>query len=972
MNKSKINKIIALATICCTMTNALPVLAFTGESQEIKESKELLIEGDFKISKSKESKSTVTFQDAGFEEFVREALSVENDEPIEQSTLEKYAGVSIDIEKYNIQSLQDITLFVNLRDLTISNNSTVSLEPINGLNSLETLTLNTGAYNLNGIAEDKVKNLNLHGAETDLNTINNFINLEKLKISDLPKTLNYDFLDTLKNKESLKNLEINDSRNINDFADKISAMSHITNLKIAASGIHKLDLKFLEGTSQLESLDLFNADSSNIATLNELKNLTNLKINSSSITNDDLREIQETIGRVKSLGLSNNLITSVEPFSGYSDDFELNLNRNYINLENKDNVAFLNKRSEVDMYPQKKLISTKDDNVFLIKTGTELDIDFLKTRYIDKDGTITDYSVADDEIEYTILPGNGEPNIQISNNNKIEAIRDGIGRVHINVNGVASSSTTVTVNVGSAEQINDKGSVLIKFKNENGDAIGEQESLRMYSEGKNTVITPHIKNYEISGDTIYSDVNVEAGKTKTIEFTYRMKPEDKTNYGRIQVIYLDENGEKIIEDKTIRDLELTTHTINSEDIEGYTLVSDNSEEVILTETQPYNLVNFKYRKNNQDNNNTDDVEAKGTIKVNYVDKATNEKITTSDIKEDLELKSHEVQAKNIDGYEVDGSNTKNVVLTKDSPNKEVTFYYNKIKDDVGNVDDVKAGTVTIKYVERDTGLEIANQQVIKDVELGNQTFEGKNIEGFTCVTEDITINLTEENPSAIITFEYAPFVEGDDYAVFTLTPALMNKYVEDEYIWSMSAYNKSITFNPTLLKAISNKMTENFSIKFNQSPFNEKGIESAKKKYKLDVIDTISLEMNAPDINTKEKVTLNAIIEKNTDKKVFLYKLNNDNSITKVAESAPVSMVDNNDDKTIVTFDVDLKDINKTDYIISSTDVKNTTNNDSNKEEDKKEEDKNKLPDTSGSASALAILSITSILAGIKTRKKHK
>ena len=972
MNKSKINKIIALATICCTMTNALPVLAFTGENQEKKESKELLIEGDFKISKSKESKSTVTFQDAGFEEFVREALSVENDEPIEQSTLEKYAGVSIDIEKYNIQSLQDITLFVNLRDLTISNNSTVSLEPINGLNSLETLTLNTGAYNLNGIAEDKVKNLNLHGAETDLNTINNFTNLEKLKISDLPKTLNYDFLDTLKSKESLKNLEINDSRNINDFADKISAMSHITNLKIAASGIHKLDLKFLEGMSQLESLDLFNADSSNIATLNELKNLTNLKINSSSITNDDLREIQETIGRVKSLGLSNNLITSVEPFSGYSDDFELNLNRNYINLENKDNVAFLNKRSEVDMYPQKRLVSTKEDNVFLIKTGTELNIDFLKTRYIDKDGTTTDYSITDDEIEYRILPSNGQSNIQISNNNKIEAIGEGVGKVHINIKGVVSSSTTVTANVCSAEQIEDKGFVLIKLKNENGDAIGEQESVRMFSEGINTVFVPHIKDYEFVGDTIYHNINVEAGKTKTLEVTYTIKPESKTNYGRVQIIYLDENGEKIIEDKTIKDLDLTTHTIKSEDIEGYTLEGNGSKEIVLTESQPYKLVNFKYTKNTQDNNNPDNVETKGTIKVNYIDKATNQKIATSDIKEDLELKSHKVQAKNIDGYEIDGSNIENVELTKDSPNKEVTFYYNKIKDNEDNVDEVKTGTVTIKYIEKDTGLEIANKEVIKDVEFGSQTFEGKNVKGFTCVTEDITVNLTKENPSTTITFEYAPFVEGDDYAVFTLTPASISKYVEDEYIWSLSSYNKSITFNPTLLKDISNKITENISIRFNQNPFNKDGVESAKKKYKLDCIDTISIDTNIPDIDTKEKVALSAIIKSNTDEKIFLYKLNNDNSITKVAESAPVNTVNSDNDTAVVTFDVELKDIKKTDYIISSTNVKNTTNNDSDKNEDKNEEDKDKLPDTSGGASALAMLSITSILAGVKIRKKHK
>lgn len=972
MNKNKINKIIALATICCTMTNALPVLAFTGENQEIQESKELLVEGNFKVSNSKDSKSTVTFQDAGFEEFVRSALKLENDEPIEQSELEKYAGITVDIEKYNIQSLEDVTLFVNLSEITIENNSTVSLEPLNRLNNLETLKLNMGTNNLNGIAEDKVKNLNLHDTEIDLNTINNFTNLEKLKVSSLPKTLNYDFLDTLKNKESLKTLEIDESRNINDFTDKISAMSHIKNLKIASSGVLKLDLKFLEGMLQLESLDLFNVDSSKIVEINKLDSLKSLRIVSSLITNDNLREIQETIGRVKSLDLSNNLITGVEPFVGYSDDFELKLSRNYINLDNKDNVSFLNKRSEETMYPQKRLVSTKEDNVFIIKTGTELNVDFLKTRYIDKDGTTTDYSIANDEIEYRILPSNGQSNIQISNNNKIEAIGEGVGRVHINIKGVVSSSTTVTTNVCSAEQIEDKGFVLIKLKNENGDAIGEQESVRMFSEGINTVFVPHVKDYEFSGDTIYHNIDVEAGKTKTIEVTYTMKPESKTNYGRVQIIYLDENGEKIIEDKTIRDLELTTHTIKSEDIEGYTLVSDDSEEIILTESQPYNLVNFKYTKNTQDNSNPDDVETKGTIKVNYIDKATNQKIATSDIKEDLELKSHKVQAKNIDGYEIDGSNTENVELTKDSPNKEVTFYYNKIKDNEDSVDEVKTGTVTIKYIEKDTGLEIANKEVIEDVEFGSQTFEGKNIKGFTCVTEDITVNLTKENPSTTITFEYAPFVEGDDYAVFTLTPALINKYVEDEYIWSLSSYNKSITFSPTLLKDISNKITENISIRFNQNPFNEEGVESAKKKYKLDVIDTISIDTNIPDIDTKEKVTLNAIIKNNTDEKIFLYKLNNDNSITKVAESAPVNTVDSDNDTAIVTFDVDLKDVKKTDYIISSTNVKNTTNNDSDKNEDKKEEDKGKLPDTSGGAPALAILSITSILAGVKIRKKHK
>ena len=966
MNKLKINKLIAVATVCCSFTNIIPTFAENIEVATVTNNKEFLIEANYKVPVSKNADSPITFQDTEFENFIREQLKINEDEEVMSSVLEKYSGIIIDMKKYNITSLEDLIHLPNLTAITIENNTNISLAVLNNLANLDTVVLNGGQNNLSELPVNNVKVLELHNTEADMSALSNLTVLKTLKIRSLHKSLNYDFLDELKDKTTIKTLEISDSRDLNTIVDKLENMQYIENLKLSTSNHNSLDVTFLSSLPQLKSLNLSNIVPTSIGSIESLIDLSQLSINNSGITNGHLLEIQHTIGRLEELDLSSNLITSVEPFCSYADSNKLTLARNYINLNNKDNVDFLNKRDEKYSYPQKRLVSVMDDNTFLLKTGAELDLDFLKIRYIDRDGTASDFSISEDDIEYRILPSsNNDYSVRVSNNNKIEAIKDGVSRVHISIKGVASSSATVTVNICSASEINDKGTVVINLENENGDTIGEQEIAKVYSPGSHIVLAPNVKNYELVSEKVYNIVDVEVGKNKEIKFIYKLKDENKDNYGRIQIRYLlDGSNEEIAEEKSIGDLEINQQTISAEDINGYRVVGETSKTITLTEDTPYNVVTFKYEKV-EDESNDESIQAKGSIKINYIDKNTGNKIANTDIKEDLELTTHLVEAKDIDGYMVDGELSKNVTLSKDSPDREITFYYNKINTDIDdNIDSVK-GTVTIKYVEKDTNIEIANNQIVKEVPFGEITYKPKEIKGFTCITEDITVEISKENPNATIIFEYAPFAEGDDFATFTLTSALISKYIESEMTWSLSAYNRSITFSPEILKAISKNMSENISITFNEIPLSQKNIDSATKKYNLTLVDTITIESNIPKIDCEEKISLNAIVKKDTSKDMYLYKVNDDGTIKKIDDAKPIQIADESG-TAMLSFEMDANDVGNADFIISTTDVKSIDS------ETKPEENKDELPDTSGTYPIIFGASLISLLAGINLKRKRK
>ena len=82
---------------------------------------------------------------------LREALKLQADTPINQSTLDKIDSLLFYIGKEDkaIKSLEDITKLTNLTKVTICDNtSNVSLTHLKSLKKLQKVTLKNGTYDL--------------------------------------------------------------------------------------------------------------------------------------------------------------------------------------------------------------------------------------------------------------------------------------------------------------------------------------------------------------------------------------------------------------------------------------------------------------------------------------------------------------------------------------------------------------------------------------------------------------------------------------------------------------------------------------------------------------------------------------------------------------------------------------------------------------------------------------------------------
>ncbi len=190
----------------------------------------------------------------------------------------------------------------------------------------------------------------------------------------------------------------------------------------------------------------------------------------------------------------------------------------------------------------------------------------------------------------------------------------------------------------------------------------------------------------------------------------------------VRVEYIDViTNEKIIEDTIINNHEGDNYQTERKVIENYILIEDRlpeNEEGITVVTKDENevinseiVVRYYYIR-------------KATVRVEYINKATGEKISEDTIIEGNEGKSYKVEPKEIDGYNLleERENTEGVMTREEIIAK---FYYEKIidsKEYIINENDIKkipVGTTIEALVEEMT---INEEYVIVDSE-GNEVEE---------------------------------------------------------------------------------------------------------------------------------------------------------------------------------------------------------------------------------------------------------
>lgn len=136
----------------------------------------------------------------------------------------------------------------------------------------------------------------------------------------------------------------------------------------------------------------------------------------------------------------------------------------------------------------------------------------------------------------------------------------------------------------------------------------------------------------------------------------------------------------------------------------------------------------------------------GNIKIRYLNVDTNEEIAPSVTHSSLELKSYSYTAPALDNYTVVEPSTISVTLSSSKANQEVKFYYRENK---------VYGSVTIKYIDKNTQTTLAESRIYSNLELGSYSYHSIDIEGYRVLGESTkSITLTKNSHDATIVFEY--------------------------------------------------------------------------------------------------------------------------------------------------------------------------------------------------------------------------
>ena len=233
---------------------------------------------------------------------------------------------------------------------------------------------------------------------------------------------------------------------------------------------------------------------------------------------------------------------------------------------------------------------------------------------------------------------------------------------------------------------------------------------------------------EIDDYTYTDDTGNTAGVIGSQDITviYYYTAEEELIY-TITVMYVDiDTGEKIADSETITGTTGTEYETEQKEIEGYTYTSDTENTEGTIETENIEVI-YYYTKNGY------------TITTRYVDVETGEEIATTETSTGTMGDTYTTEQKEIEGYTYT-SDTGNTEGTIETENIEVIYYYTEDEEEVITY------TVTIKYIDEDTGEEIAETITLSGNEGDEYITEQEEIDGYTfsSVSGETSGTLTED------------------------------------------------------------------------------------------------------------------------------------------------------------------------------------------------------------------------------------
>lgn len=218
----------------------------------------------------------IVWKDKNFERVVRDILKKPKSS-IKKSDV--YRITDLYIAQNNIESIEDIVHFKNLKYLDCSDNKITDISSLNTLTDLEAFYINNNQISDISVLEEltSLEELSLSfNPITDISSLEGLANLKELYIHGN----NISDITSLSNLTKLENLGMRDN-SISDIS-ALCKLKKLTRLELTGNKIK--DISSLEGLTNLEELVLLNNDISDITPIGKLRNLKTLDIRENQIT----------------------------------------------------------------------------------------------------------------------------------------------------------------------------------------------------------------------------------------------------------------------------------------------------------------------------------------------------------------------------------------------------------------------------------------------------------------------------------------------------------------------------------------------------------------------------------------------------------------------------------------------------------------------------------------------------------------
>lgn len=134
----------------------------------------------------------------------------------------------------------------------------------------------------------------------------------------------------------------------------------------------------------------------------------------------------------------------------------------------------------------------------------------------------------------------------------------------------------------------------------------------------------------------------------------------------------------------------------------------------------------------------------GSVTIKCVDAKTNSEIYVPQTSNNLPLGTYSYDARKISGYSISDPSTQTVTLTKENPNVEIIFKYNKLY-----------GSVTIQYVDTKSNTKLRDDEKYTNLEFGSYIYFAKPFDDYNLIgNQTQTIIINDTNLNVVIVFEY--------------------------------------------------------------------------------------------------------------------------------------------------------------------------------------------------------------------------